>query len=115
MEAASQGNYIQRGQEGQSVRDLQRQLNAGGAQPPLSEDGQFGPKTEAAVRRFQANAGLQADGVVGPRTVQALQNGNSVEGETTRRNRTTASTSTGGTATTTAPQDTPRSTRASSA
>jgi nucleoid-associated protein YgaU len=37
---------------------------------PLSDD--FGPKTEQAVRHFQRGAGLQADGVVGPMTWEAL-------------------------------------------
>ena len=37
---------------------------------PLSDD--FGPRTEQAVRDFQRGAGLQADGVVGPMTWEAL-------------------------------------------
>jgi peptidoglycan hydrolase-like protein with peptidoglycan-binding domain/DNA invertase Pin-like site-specific DNA recombinase len=53
------------------VRALQRRLRTLGLRPG-SVDGFFGPATKAAVERFQLALGLQADGIVGPRTRQAL-------------------------------------------
>src|ERR671922_2773848 len=54
------------------VRSLQRTLRRLGWAPgPV--DGLFGPRTEAAVVRFQRSAGLAADGIAGPRTARALR------------------------------------------
>jgi uncharacterized protein (TIGR02594 family) len=62
------------GQRGDAVVRLQRALNrALGADPPLREDGHFGSRTEAALRRFQAMAGLPIDGVADRFTWQALR------------------------------------------
>jgi peptidoglycan hydrolase-like protein with peptidoglycan-binding domain/DNA invertase Pin-like site-specific DNA recombinase len=54
------------------VRSLQERLRRLGWSPgPI--DGLFGPRTEAAVLRFQRAAGLAADGIAGRRTSKALQ------------------------------------------
>jgi peptidoglycan hydrolase-like protein with peptidoglycan-binding domain len=53
------------------VREAQRALNAGGYQAgPV--DGLFGPRTEAATRRFQRAHGLPLNGVIGRETARAL-------------------------------------------
>ncbi len=54
------------------VRGLQRQLRSEGYNPgPI--DGRYGPKTEGAVRRFQAAHGLRVDGIVGQHTFGELK------------------------------------------
>lgn len=72
------------GDQGESVREIQRMLNLVGAWVereengvarylPLAEDGDFGLRTEAAVATFQQDQSILADGVVGPITYAALE------------------------------------------
>jgi cell wall-associated NlpC family hydrolase len=62
---------VRMGAKGASVRTLQEKLRARGFDPgPL--DGDFGPRTDGAVRAFQRAKGLTVDGIVGPQTWGAL-------------------------------------------
>ncbi len=58
---------LKQGDKRVAVRGLQRRLLAQGYD--VGEiDGRFGPKTEAAVKGFQGDFGLDVDGIVGPKT-----------------------------------------------
>lgn len=57
---------------GEDVREVQRVLAANFPSLNLDLDGIYGPRTEAAVRRFQASRGIGVDGKVGPITRQAM-------------------------------------------
>lgn len=56
---------VQLGSQGGDVFSLQRRLG-------LTVDGDFGPKTDKAVKAFQKAEGLIVDGIVGPYTWEAL-------------------------------------------
>ena len=66
------GVVLREGMTGPSIRQVQERLNTLGANPRLSEDGIFGPRTATAVRTFQQQRGLNVDGIVGPITWNAL-------------------------------------------
>jgi N-acetylmuramoyl-L-alanine amidase len=57
---------------GDDVREVQRYLNSLGFHAGR-EDGIFGQDTDRAVRTFQENMGLPADGIVGASTIEYLQ------------------------------------------
>ena len=63
--AASSEVIVKRGDRGDAVRSIQRELG-------LTADGVFGPMTERAVKRFQRSHNLVPDGIVGPLTRGAL-------------------------------------------
>ena len=61
---------MKKGSTGGDVKTLQELLNQLGAS--LTVDGDFGSKTEAAVKAFQKKAGLKQDGKYGDQTHAAL-------------------------------------------
>ncbi len=62
--AASTG-VLRVGSTGHDVKRMQAALR-------IPSDGQFGPGTEAALKKWQAANGLTADGVAGPKTLAKL-------------------------------------------
>jgi N-acetylmuramoyl-L-alanine amidase len=60
------------GAAGGAVLDVQQRLRQVGFPVPDEEDTTFGPATEAALRRFQADRGLRVDGCCGTQTWSAL-------------------------------------------
>jgi len=76
MEVKQISELLREGQRSEAVRELQAGLSTLGFNDtrgvPLQADGLFGSRTAEAVRAFQAEQGLQVDGVVGPLTRDAL-------------------------------------------
>ena len=72
---------LQQGSRGDDVKRVQRSIVRDGYRSAANDlgldgatdvDGIFGPRTDAAVRRFQERQGLVVDGIVGPITWAAL-------------------------------------------
>ncbi len=61
---------VKRGSKGDAVKGLQNALKVRSYE--VEVDGIFGPATEDAVKQFQSDADLAADGVAGPNTWEAL-------------------------------------------
>jgi hypothetical protein len=62
--------YCSLGSVGAATRQTQQRLKDRGW--TIDVDGEFGPGTDAIVRKYQANKGLEVDGVVGPQTWDSL-------------------------------------------
>ena len=56
---------LKRGLAGEPVRRLQAKLG-------VPVDGEFGPNTEAALKKWQTDKGLGADGIAGPDTFMSM-------------------------------------------
>ncbi|MDD3655029.1 MAG: peptidoglycan-binding protein [Desulfotomaculaceae bacterium] len=81
---------LQQGANGNEVLQLQAQLQqlgyySGGV------DGIFGPGTFSAVINFQRDSGLEADGIVGQQTAQALKSSSTTAGSGSASTETTMS------------------------
>ncbi|MGG3955679.1 peptidoglycan-binding protein [Bhargavaea massiliensis] len=66
------GQTLREGSYGQAVKDLQLMLKYVGYS--VSVDGVYGSETEKYVKDFQKSVGLQADGIAGKNTYNALNN-----------------------------------------
>ena len=73
IEIREGGLPLQVGSQGELVAHVQKALE-------VSADGIFGPQTDAAVRSYQASAGLDVDGIVGLATWGALFEQNTASG-----------------------------------
>lgn len=78
LQQVGQGaQLLKRGSRGSGVAQVQDLLASIGFALPRSlsrsgADGIFGAETEAALKKFQQRHGLKADGLLGPKTLAAL-------------------------------------------
>lgn len=67
-------NTLKLGSKGSDVKKLQNLLNNTlKPSPKLVADGNFGPRTDLAVKKFQAQSQIGIDGHVGPKTWKAME------------------------------------------
>ena len=86
-------NQLSYGSKGSEVTELQKLLNQNGYS--LDVDGDFGSKTQAAVKDYQQKNNLSVDGIVGTNTWGALTKAST--GTTTTQSTPTANTTTNNT------------------
>jgi len=72
MSAGAQPNGLTLGEQGESVTRIQQLLNKYGYLSSANVTGYYGELTEKAVKAFQSNNGLKADGSVGQLTMSKL-------------------------------------------
>lgn len=71
MAVSAQAGALKRGSSGSTVEKLQQRLKNWGYYSG-DIDGIYGSHTESAVKKFQKNNGLTADGIVGPATAKKI-------------------------------------------
>lgn len=74
--AATEATTMKQGSKGEEVEDLQGQLNtvrSGEGKKEIEVDGKYGKDTAKAVKEFQKDSGLHADGEAGSRTQDRLK------------------------------------------
>jgi peptidoglycan hydrolase-like protein with peptidoglycan-binding domain len=71
MPAAASAQSLRNGSHGAAVKELQRELKAAGI--AVSTDGQYGPATVTAVKRFQRAANLKMTGIADDGTQRRLR------------------------------------------
>jgi YVTN family beta-propeller protein len=80
-----QAGILKRGQQSDRIKKLQLTLREQGYfLGPAT--GYYGSLTEAAVKRFQRDRGLSADGIAGPQTQQALGGVSNITAQNTPKN-----------------------------
>ena len=68
------GRYLSLGSTGSDVAHMQQKLFERGWNGIGKIDGSFGPKTDSVIHYFQNEKGLTVDGIVGPKTWDAIEN-----------------------------------------
>lgn len=79
---------LQNGSRGAEVKKLQESLVAAGYN--VTADGQYGPKTAAAVRQYQQDNGLSVDGMAGEQTLGKLYQTKATQPKTEGKSKTSA-------------------------
>ncbi|NLB91762.1 MAG: SH3 domain-containing protein, partial [Clostridiales bacterium] len=88
--ATKNDGTLRPGDTGQEVKELQNQLKEKGYLDGKA-DGSYGKQTEEAVRSFQKENNLTADGIAGAMTLHALQQAQSKKTSTSNSQRSTIS------------------------
>lgn len=75
--SSASGTVLKREMEGEAVTEAQERLQALGYLDKVT--GYFGTDTERAVKEFQQKNNLDADGKIGPRTMEVLMSDDAVQ------------------------------------